>query len=93
MLARGRRRPSERQPESCNYGLSGMALRTPRIYQDCLIKKQCKRSAAAKGANEYLENEYLPAHNRRFTRPPGGVLRAFPPGLAPVGESCYAASF
>ena len=40
-------------------------------HQDRLIKKMRRlRINSHAGANEYLENDYLPAHNRRFARPP-----------------------
>jgi hypothetical protein len=39
-------------------------------HQDRLIKKmRRKRIDSYAAANEYLENEYLPEHNRRFTQP------------------------
>jgi len=48
------------------------------IHQDRLIKKMRRKGVHSyEGANEYLENEYLPAHNRRFTvGKVGGLSRA-----------------
>jgi transposase len=49
----------------------GRVERNHGTHQDRLIKKMRRKGVASyEGANEYLENEYLPAHNRRFARPP-----------------------
>jgi hypothetical protein len=49
----------------------GRVERNHGTHQDCLIKKMRRKGIKSyEGANQYLENEYLPAHNRRFTRPP-----------------------
>jgi hypothetical protein len=48
----------------------GRVERNHGTHQDRLIKKMRRKGINNyEGANEYLENEYLPAHNRRFTRP------------------------
>jgi len=45
----------------CNHG----------THQDRLIKKLRRKGIASyEAANQYLEQEYLPQHNRRFARPP-----------------------
>ena len=42
-------------------------------HQDRLIKKLRRRNICTHaGANRYVEQEYLPAHNRRFARAPAG---------------------
>ena len=44
----------------CNHG----------THQDRLIKKLRRKGIASyEAANQYLEQEYLPQHNRRFARP------------------------
>ncbi|MBV8475862.1 MAG: ISNCY family transposase [Acidobacteria bacterium] len=49
----------------------GRVERNHGTHQDRLIKKMRRKGIATyEGANEYLKNEYLPAHNRRFSRPP-----------------------
>jgi len=49
----------------------GRVERNHGTHQDRLIKKMRRRAIASHAAaNEYLENEYLPAHNRRFARAP-----------------------
>jgi transposase len=49
----------------------GRVERNHGTHQDRLIKKMRRKGIASyEGANQYLENEYLPAHNRRFARPP-----------------------
>jgi transposase len=49
----------------------GRVERNHGTHQDRLIKKMRRKGMASyEGANEYLEHEYLPAHNRRFARPP-----------------------
>jgi len=48
----------------------GRVERNHGTHQDRLIKKmRRKRIDNYEAANEYLDNEYLPAHNRRFARP------------------------
>jgi transposase len=48
----------------------GRVERNHGTHQDRLIKKMRRKgSASYEAANEYLEQEYLPAHNRRFARP------------------------
>jgi transposase len=48
----------------------GRVERTNGIHQDRLIKKMRRKGINSyEAANEYLENEYLPHHNRRFARP------------------------
>src|ERR1700694_3624903 len=48
----------------------GRVERTNGIHQDRLIKKMRRKGIHSyEAANEYLENEYLPHHNRRFSRP------------------------
>jgi len=48
----------------------GRVERNHGTHQDRLIKKMRRKGVASHtGANEYLKNEYLPAHNRRFVRP------------------------
>jgi len=40
-------------------------------HQDRLVKKlRRKQIASAEAANEFLQQEYLPEHNRRFARAP-----------------------
>src|SRR5215831_12916468 len=47
----------------------GRVERIHGVHQDRLIKKlRRKKIASYAAANEYLENEYLPEHNRRFAR-------------------------
>jgi len=49
----------------------GRVERNHGTHQDRLIKKLRRRGIASyEAANRYLEQEYLPAHNRRFARPP-----------------------
>lgn len=49
----------------------GRVERNHGTHQDRLIKKMRRKGITSyAGANEYLEHEYLPAHNRRFGRPP-----------------------
>ena len=49
----------------------GRVERNHGTHQDRLIKKLRRRSIATyEAANQYLEQEYLPQHNRRFARPP-----------------------
>ena len=49
----------------------GRVERNHGTHQDRLIKKMRRKAITSyAGANEYLEHEYLPAHNRRFARPP-----------------------
>ena len=48
----------------------GRVERNHGTHQDRLIKKMRRKAITSyAGANEYLEHEYLPAHNRRFARP------------------------
>jgi transposase len=48
----------------------GRVERNHGIHQDRLIKKLRRKGIGNyEAANQYLENEYLPQHNRRFTRP------------------------
>jgi transposase-like protein len=47
----------------------GRVERNNGIHQDRLIKKMRRKGIATyEAANEYLENQYLPDHNRRFAR-------------------------
>jgi transposase len=47
----------------------GRVERTHGVHQDRLIKKmRLKKIASYEAANEYLEKQYLPEHNRRFAR-------------------------
>lgn len=47
----------------------GRVERIHGVHQDRLIKKlRRKKIASYEAANEYLEREYLPEHNRRFAR-------------------------
>ncbi len=47
----------------------GRVERIHGVHQDRLIKKlRRKKIASYEAANEYLEKEYLPEHNRRFAR-------------------------
>jgi transposase len=49
----------------------GRVERNHGTHQDRLIKKLRRRGIASHpAANQYLEQEYLPQHNRRFARPP-----------------------
>src|SRR5271166_105951 len=49
----------------------GRVERNHGTHQDRLIKKLRRRGIATyDAANQYLEQEYLPQHNRRFARPP-----------------------
>jgi len=49
----------------------GRVERNHGTHQDRLIKKmRLKKIASDEGANPFLEKEYLPEHNRRFTRVP-----------------------
>lgn len=49
----------------------GRVERVNGVHQDRLIKKmRRKKIASYEAANEYLEKQYLPEHNRRFARPP-----------------------
>src|SRR5262249_36786888 len=48
----------------------GRVERRHGVHQDRLIKKMRRKGIASyEAANEYLEQEYLPDHNRRFSRP------------------------
>jgi hypothetical protein len=48
----------------------GRVERNHGTHQDRLIKKMRRKGIASyAAANEYLEREYLPGHNRRFARP------------------------
>ena len=48
----------------------GRVERIHGVHQDRLIKKLRRKGIGSHtAANEYLEKEYLPAHNRRFARP------------------------
>src|SRR6202049_2276402 len=48
----------------------GRVERIHGVHQDRLIKKlRRKKIASYVAANEYLETQYLPEHNRRFARP------------------------
>lgn len=48
----------------------GRVERRHGVHQDRLIKKMRRKGIASYGAaNAYLEQEYLPDHNRRFSRP------------------------
>jgi hypothetical protein len=48
----------------------GRVERIHGVHQDRLIKKlRRKKIDSYEAANEYLEKEYLPEHNRRFARP------------------------
>ena len=47
----------------------GRVERNHGTHQDRLIKKMRRKAIATyEAANQFLENEYLPAHNRRFAR-------------------------
>lgn len=49
----------------------GRVERNHGTHQDRLIKKLRRRGIASdEAANQFLQNEYLPQHNRRFARPP-----------------------
>src|SRR5262252_5387773 len=49
----------------------GRVERNHGTHQDRLIKKMRRKGIDSyEAANDYLENEYLPGHNRRFARPP-----------------------
>lgn len=49
----------------------GRVERNHGTHQDRLIKKLRRQGIASyEAANAYLEQEYLPAHNRRFAQPP-----------------------
>ncbi|HEV2395958.1 MAG TPA: ISNCY family transposase [Candidatus Sulfotelmatobacter sp.] len=49
----------------------GRVERSHGTHQDRLIKKLRRRGIASyEAANQYLEQDYLPQHNRRFARPP-----------------------
>jgi transposase len=49
----------------------GRVERNHGTHQDRLIKKLRRKAVASyAAANQYLEQEYLPQHNRRFARPP-----------------------
>ncbi|HYL85167.1 MAG TPA: ISNCY family transposase [Candidatus Angelobacter sp.] len=49
----------------------GRVERNHGTHQDRLIKKLRRRGISGyEAANQYLEQEYLPQHNRRFARPP-----------------------
>ena len=49
----------------------GRIERANGVHQDRLIKKmRRKKIASYEAANEYLQKQYLPEHNRRFARPP-----------------------
>jgi transposase len=48
----------------------GRVERRHGVHQDRLIKKMRRKGIASyEAANQYLEQEYLPDHNRRFSRP------------------------
>jgi transposase len=48
----------------------GRVERNHGTHQDRLIKKMRRKAIASyETANQFLENEYLPEHNRRFARP------------------------
>ena len=48
----------------------GRIERANGVHQDRLIKKmRRKKIASYEAANEYLQKQYLPEHNRRFARP------------------------
>jgi hypothetical protein len=49
----------------------GRVERNHGTHQDRLIKKLRRRGIASyEAANQFLEDQYLPQHNRRFARPP-----------------------
>jgi len=49
----------------------GRVERNHGTHQDRLIKKLRRKAIASyEAANQYLERDYLPQHNRRFARPP-----------------------
>src|SRR5437870_10826477 len=49
----------------------GRVERNHGTHQDRLIKKMRRKGINSyAGANQYLENEYLAQHNRRFAQPP-----------------------
>ncbi len=49
----------------------GRIERANGVHQDRLIKKmRRKKIAGYEAANQYLQKQYLPEHNRRFARPP-----------------------
>ena len=49
----------------------GRVERNHGTHQDRLIKKMRRKAIASyQAANQFLENEYLPAHNHRFARQP-----------------------
>src|SRR5262249_57469251 len=48
----------------------GRIERANGVHQDRLIKKmRRKKIASYEAANQYLQKQYLPEHNRRFARP------------------------
>ena len=63
----------------------GRCERTHGVHQDRLIKLlRLRRIASFEEANQYLQQEYLPEHNRRFAKAPAQPAdyhRPVPPGL------------
>jgi len=54
----------------------GRVERNHGIHQDRMIKKLRRKGIASYGAaNQFLEKEYLPQHNRRFARVPAKARR------------------
>lgn len=47
----------------------GRVERNHGTHQDRLIKKLRRKIGSYDAANQFLENQYLPAHDRRFMRP------------------------
>jgi hypothetical protein len=51
--------------------VKGRVERNHGTHQDRLVKKmRLQKIAAYEAANEFLQREYMPEHNRRFARPP-----------------------
>jgi len=74
---------------ACSPKAKGRVERNNGVNQDRLVKKlRRQRIQSYEAANEYLEAEYLPEHNRRFareaTRPENYHVRA--PSLAKLRE-------
>ena len=68
----------------------GRVERIHGVHQDRLIKKlRRKKIGSYEAANEYLEKEYLPEHNRRFALgggKAGGLSRAQADGTGTAGD-------
>jgi hypothetical protein len=69
----------------------GRVERNHGTHQDRLIKKMRRKQIASyQAANQYLEQEYLPEHNRRFARQPAQAEDYH--GRKPTARNCRRSS-